>query len=410
MPLQKELEATLRSLPIALSPCSPLSTPSLSAKCAVERHAYVPAPSLSSDSIGSSDTNTDCRGTEDEETDSGWESDRSDYPPLPHSNPAAFAAAIGRWEPFNLCPTWDFDPNEARLRSNTRVGPLLFTDGYFDGTSCYNATGNYYTTRFQLPQEHNGDYHPLPFDGGFSENYIDAAIYYAKCLHKNLKAYQHLLYDKDRTVRSDMLTSYPPSVYFGRTAAYELHVYRADTDYHARIEDLHRFHADVYNFLHTLHAILTLEQSAECMKSDMLLLAFDGVTSAPVFVHQGESFQQHAPSANPFLTLEETGFAWSACGLLRFYSELALADITDQVLELTLPDEDLITQLLHQYLLDDPTSFEGSCACGTRHLCEEAKRLHSKQDHFYWHYSDTDTALPPAVPPILFTLPHTFTN
>ena len=65
-----------------LSPHSPLSTPSLSAKCAVEHRAYIPAPSLSSDSIGSSDTDMDCRGTEDEETDSGWELDWSDYPPL----------------------------------------------------------------------------------------------------------------------------------------------------------------------------------------------------------------------------------------------------------------------------------------------------------------------------------------
>ena len=290
------------------------------------------------------------------------------------------------------------------------MGPLLFTDGYFGGTSCYNATGNYYTTRFQPPQEHNSDYHPLPFDGGFSENYVDAAIYYAKCLHKNLKSYQRLLCDKNGTVQSYMLTSYPPSVYFGRTTTYELHVYRANTDYHAHIKDLRQFCADVYNFLHALHAVLTPEQSTECMKSDMLLLTFDGVTSAPVFIHRGEFFQQCAPSANPFLTLEETGFDRSICRLLWFYGELALANIIDQVLELTLPDEDLITQLLHQYLLDNPTSFEGSRACGTCHLCEEAKRLRSKQEHFYWHYGDTDTMPPPAVPPILFTLPHAFTN
>ena len=370
----------------------------------------IPAPSLFSDSISSSDIDTDCCGTEDEETNSGWELDRSDYPPrtvtqlplLPPSggrNPSTFAlpgTLIPMKHACSPTPAWALsclqtDTLTAPSATMQQVTIILLVSSHPRSTMVT-------ITPFHLMEGSQRTTSTPP-------SIMPSA--YTRILRRpnassvtRMGQYKVICY----------ITSYPPSVYFGRTTAYKLHMYCADMDYHACIKDLHCFHADMYNLLHTLHAILTLEQSTECMKSDMLLLAFDGVISVPVFVHQGEFFQQCMPSANPFLTLEETGFTQSTCRLLWFYGEHKLADIINQVLELTLPDGDLITQFLHQFLLDDPTSFEGSCACSTCHQCEEAKQLHSKQEHFYWHYGNTDTAPPPAVPPILLTLLHTFTN
>ena len=182
MPLERELKAALRSLPRFLTQHSPLFSPFPSDKHAVERalHVqYIFIPLLSSDSISSSNTDLDCCGMEDEEIYLGWELDRSDDPP-PHCIPAAYTATI-----------WQQDPS-------------TFT---WSGTL--------------IPMRHAC---PLPFNRGFPENYVNATIHYAKCLHKNLKMYQHLLYNKDRTVCSNILISYPPSINFSRTNTYKLHV------------------------------------------------------------------------------------------------------------------------------------------------------------------------------------------
>ena len=226
----------------------------------------------------------------------------------------------------------------------------MFTEGYFDGTNCYNATGN---------------------------------------------------------PHSKLLTRYPPSVYFSRTPTYELHVYHTNTDYCLYITNLRRFQADVYNLIHAVHAVLTLDQSAECTKEGLLVMAYNSTTCA---IYRGEFFQQCTPSANPFFTLEETGFMQSASGLLCFYSEPELAMLIDSILQLTILDEDFITQLLHEYHLDDPDSFAGRCAIGRIELYDEAWRLCNKQDKFYWQYGDADTVLPPHVPSAVYQFTDSFVN
>ena len=52
------------------------------------------------------------------------------------------------------------------------------------------------------------------------------------------------------------------------------------------------------------------------------------------------------PTVNPLLSIEEAGFIQSACGLLCYYSETELARVVDLILQLPLPDEDLIASLL----------------------------------------------------------------
>ena len=216
--------------------------------------------------------------------------------------------------------------------------------------------------------------------------------------------------DMDGNPRSELLTRYPPAVYFSRMPAYKLHVYHADTDYRLHITDLRLFQADVYNLIHAVHTLLTPDQSAECAKEDLLVMAYDGTTCAPTFVYRGKFFQQCAPSTNPFFTLEETSFMQSASGLLRFYSKPELATLIDSILQLTIPDKDFITQLLHEYHLDDLDSFTGCHATGRIELYNEARRLHNKQDKFYWQYGDANTMPPPHVPSAIYQFADSFVN
>ena len=135
----------------------------------------------------------------------------------------------------------------------------------------------------------------------------------------------------------------------------------------------------------------------------MYILLLDGTTCAPAYVHRGKFLQQRAPTANPLFTLKEAGFLCSACGLLRFYGETELAEVVDLILQTPLPDEDVVTQLLHEFHLEDPTSFAGSCT-GTRGgIIMNANKLHIKQQEFYQRYGDADTVALPHVPPVLLT-------
>ena len=123
----------------------------------------------------------------------------------------------------------------------------------------------------------------------------------------------------------------------------------------------------------------------------MFVILLDSTTSAPSYVHRGEFYQQHAPAANPLFNLKEAGFMWSACGIFRFYGDTNLADLIDQTLQLVLPEEDYISQLLHNCHLEDPDSFVSCCTSGKHVLYDSTRRLRIKQDQFYWQHGDADT-------------------
>lgn len=57
--------------------------------------------------------------------------------------------------------------------------------------------------------------------------------------------------------------------------------------------------------------------------------------------------------------------------------------VIDQILQIPLPDEDLITQLLHDFHLDDPNSFAGHRTTEPQPLYRDASHLHAKQEDFY---------------------------
>jgi len=169
-------------------------------------------------------------------------------------------------------------------------------------------------------------------------------------------------------------------------------------DRRRHLADLRQFHTDTYSMLHAVLAILTLPQAADCLQEAVTVLFLNGTTFAPASVHWGEFFQQRAPCANPLFTLKEVGFLRSASGTLHFFGEIELADLIDQLLQVPLPDKDLVTQLLHNFHLDDPESVAG---CRTAEPCSlyvDMHRLRSKQEDYYWRYGDADTVTPPNVP------------
>jgi len=226
-----------------------------------------------------------------------WSLEKSEYP-LPHCNPADHANVIGHWSGYNLPHTTDFNPNKFNTHMQQRLGNLPFSGGYFDGTESPNVMGNYMTTHFQLPLEYNGDYHSTAPEGHILTPYLESAIYYVGTLYKSLKDYREDQCNEDGALRSNLIACYLPSIYFGRTPAYKLHVYCPKTDYWA----------NVYSALHAVLVALTPQQAAGCLHDNMFVILLDGTTSALSYVHREEFYQQCAPTTNPLFTFKEVGF------------------------------------------------------------------------------------------------------
>ncbi|KAG1854094.1 hypothetical protein C8R48DRAFT_776873 [Suillus tomentosus] len=105
--------------------------------------------------------------------------------------------------------------------------------------------------------------------------------------------------------------------------------------------------------LQLTHATLTPLQSQECSQEQLLIIVVDGVRCIPASVNRATFFHQLCPSANPLFTYEEIAFLRTAVGLFRFFGYFALADDIDDLLQRSLPDEDIVFILLQNYLLDD---------------------------------------------------------
>jgi hypothetical protein len=89
------------------------------------------------------------------------------------------------------------------------------------------------------------------------------------------------------------------------------------------------------------------------MQDQIVLIIIDGVRCIPASVTRATFFMQLCPAANPLFTYEEVAFLRSAAGLFRFFGYFTLADAIDDLLQRPLPDEDVIFDLLQNYLLDD---------------------------------------------------------
>ncbi|KAG2112063.1 uncharacterized protein F5147DRAFT_771625 [Suillus discolor] len=82
-------------------------------------------------------------------------------------------------------------------------------------------------------------------------------------------------------------------------------------------------------------------------------LSLDGVHCIPTIVNCAMFFLQLCPSSNPLFTLEEAAVLHTMLGIFRFHGSFQLADTIDDLLTLSLPDEDTIYKLLQNYLLKD---------------------------------------------------------
>ena len=128
---------------------------------------------------------------------------------------------------------------------------------------------------------------------------------------------------------------------------------------------------------------------------------------APVKLPHGEFFQQFAPTANPLFTVAETGFLRSASGILRFYGQVGVSNLIDNILQTTLPDEDLIATLLTYGHLDDQSemTLRNNLIKGDSGIYfETAHHLRNKQDRYHEMFGSRCLLPPPVVPSVLQNL------
>jgi hypothetical protein len=79
----------------------------------------------------------------------------------------------------------------------------------------------------------------------------------------------------------------------------------------------------------------------------------EGDRALPAWVSRTAFLLQHAPFCNPFLTRTESTYLRSAAGYFRFFGFEGVTRAIDQILQMTVPDEDVVYILLQDFLLDD---------------------------------------------------------
>ena len=115
----------------------------------------------------------------------------------------------------------------------------------------------------------------------------------------------------------------------------------------------------------------------------------------------------YATRNNPLLTVAETGFLRSASGILHFYGQVGVGNLIDNILQTTLPDEDLIATLLTYGHLDDRSgmTLRNNLIKGNGGIYfETAHHLRNKQDCYYDTFGSKLLLPPPVVPSALQSL------
>ncbi|KAH7903305.1 hypothetical protein BJ138DRAFT_1120520 [Hygrophoropsis aurantiaca] len=86
---------------------------------------------------------------------------------------------------------------------------------------------------------------------------------------------------------------------------------------------------------------LTPEQVQQCRSRYILVLHYDDGIAKFSLPQRVNFYEQRAPSCNPLFLRPEAAFLRSAAGLFRFHNYVDLADEIDDLLQLSLPDEDV---------------------------------------------------------------------
>ncbi|KAG2738157.1 hypothetical protein P692DRAFT_20882849 [Suillus brevipes Sb2] len=212
-------------------------------------------------------------------------------------------------------------------------------------------------------------YEPLPFHGVYDHLSTQRLISVCRFLASSMTAQSV----RELGVEGAALqTTRPSTIYHYGTSSYETHVPCRSSRLHSRIYELE-------------------DRSQDCMQDQILLIVVDGVRCIPASVTRATFFMQLCPAANPLFSYEEVAFLRSAAGLFRFFGYFTLADAIDDLLQCPLPDEDMIFNLLQNYLLDDLHSTGVAPLCSINYLltAAESKLEHNANTtctgpHFLW--------------------------
>lgn len=95
-----------------------------------------------------------------------------------------------------------------------------------------------------------------------------------------------------------------------------------------------------------MYATLTPIQSQETLLSLIFIIVINGVCCIPANINHTTFFLQMCLASNTLFTIDEAMTLHTASGIFHFYSYFELADTIDDLLALSLPNEDIVHQLL----------------------------------------------------------------
>ncbi|KIJ63892.1 hypothetical protein HYDPIDRAFT_168300 [Hydnomerulius pinastri MD-312] len=150
--------------------------------------------------------------------------------------------------------------------------------------------------------------------GQFNNIAVASALFCGQFIHSELETLTRREIGDANYIK---LLAHPPSIYYGCLGSYPLRVLRGSIPIRFCLPMLKRIRQLMCDFIQNIHLVLPPPLSANCYKAFMYVIATDGDKSIPMVVHWGDFFQHRYPSANPFLSLAETGYLRSAAGLSR---------------------------------------------------------------------------------------------
>ncbi|KIJ57507.1 hypothetical protein HYDPIDRAFT_35039, partial [Hydnomerulius pinastri MD-312] len=232
-----------------------------------------------------------------------------------------------------------------------RIGPIPYDGEIFDGDG---ATLPYPTPDspfLAVHAERAGTLAPPPVSTQFDAKWITQVIFKLVFAIGEISRFNlRKLCDQPSLLK--LVTTRPLSIYYHREPSYPVIVPRGGSSPRQYFPDFRQFRAMHRDVITAVHTALSPQQSAECAQETLIGLAVEGPISTYFQVNRADFFQQRAPSANPFLTLEEAAYLRTASGYLRFYLQPDAADLLDDLLVCTVVDEDFAYTLLLDHHLD----------------------------------------------------------
>ncbi|KAG2120933.1 uncharacterized protein F5147DRAFT_766808 [Suillus discolor] len=190
----------------------------------------------------------------------------------------------------------------------------------------------------------------IPFNGIYCISLVQTLNKTASLIYSDMAAHIKCEVGPEQ---AKFLATRPPSIYHYNRTHYPGTVVHGQTRLKNRYyewRNLHHLHLDL---LSAVHATLTPEQSRDCNEADLCFILIENDKALPAWVNRSAFFLQMAPFCNPFLTQHESTYLRSAASYFCFYGYEHTTNIIDHVLQLTVPDEDVIYILLQDLLLND---------------------------------------------------------